>query len=77
MKIIQLFYQTILTEGSLLWEKYEFEIIKTVASSDNTSFTIFMKSPMPIEEMDNVVKELCDSLNYRFNTLSKYYRNEI
>ena len=44
--------------------KYEFEIIKTVASSDNTTFTIFMKSPMSVEEMDNAVRELCDSLNY-------------
>ena len=34
-----------------------------------------MKNKMPIAEMDNVVKEVCDALDYRFKTLSKYYRS--
>ena len=34
-----------------------------------------MKNKMPIAEMDNVVKEVCDALDYSFKTLSKYYRS--
>ena len=30
---------------------------------------------MPIEEMDVVVRELCNALDYRFKTLSRYYRS--
>ena len=30
---------------------------------------------MPIKEMDNVVRELCDALDYRLKTSSKCYRS--
>lgn len=38
-------------------------------------YLIYIKHFIPIKEMDNVVRELCDALDYRFKTLSKNFRS--
>jgi hypothetical protein len=61
--------------NSISWDKHVDEIINGVESGERSVFKVYMKNHMPIEEMDNVVRELCDALDYRFKTLSKYYRS--
>ena len=73
---IKVVFQVNLEEDVITWENHVNEIIDGVESGKKDVFKVYMKNLMPIEEMDNVVKELCDVLNYRFNTLSKYYRND-
>lgn len=74
---IKVIFQVDLEEDVITWENHVNEIIDGVESGKKDVFKVFMKNLMPVEEMDNVVRELCDSLNYRFNTLSKYYRNDV
>ena len=73
---IKIVYQTTPDENVLPWENHVNEIIDGVESGKKDVFKVYMKNLMPIEEMDNVVNELCDVLNYRFKTSSKYYRND-
>lgn len=63
-------------EGDIItWENHVNEIIDGVESGKRTVFKVHMKNLMPIKEMDNVVRELCDALDYHFKTISKYYRS--
>lgn len=71
---IKVIFQVNLEEDVITWENHVNEIIDGVESGKRAVFKVYMKNLMPIEEMDNVVGELCDALDYRFKTSSKYYR---
>lgn len=73
--IIKIVYQTRLDQGITPWENHVNEILDGIESGNCCSFKVYMTYAMPIAEMDNVVKELCDSIKYRFNTIPKYYRH--
>ena len=72
-KIVKVIFQVNLEEDVIAWEKHVDEILNGVESGEKSVFKVYMKNLMPIKEMDNVVRELCDALDYRFKTLSKYY----
>ena len=74
MNIIKIVYQTTPDENAIPWENHFSDIIDGVNEGKKTIFKVYMKNKMPIAEMDNVVKEVCDALDYRFKTSSKYYR---
>ena len=38
-------------------------------------FKVFMNNLMPIKEIDNTVRELCNKIKSHFHTTSKYYRS--
>lgn len=61
--------------NSISWDKHVDEIINGVESEERSVFKVYMKNHMPIEEMENVVRELCDALDYRLKTSLKYYRS--
>ena len=62
-------------KNSISWDKHVDEIVNGVESGERSVFKVYMKNLMPIEEMDNVVRELCDTIDYRLKTSSKYYRS--
>jgi hypothetical protein len=72
---IKVIFQVNLEEDVITWENHVNEIIDGVESGKKGVFKVFMKNLMPIKEMDNVVRELCDALDYRLKTSSKYYRS--
>lgn len=74
---IKVVFQTMLEEDVISWENHVDEIINGIKSGEQTSFKVYMKNLMPIEEMDNVAKELCDAIKYhcKYNN-TKYYRSE-
>lgn len=72
-KNIQVIFQVNKEENVIIWENHVNEIIDGIESGKRAVFKVYMKNLMPIKEMDNVVRELCDALDYRFKTLSKYY----
>ena len=72
---IIIIFQSEPEEDAISWENYDNEIIDGIESGKKTVYKVYMKNPMPIIEMNNVVRELCDALDYRFKTLSKYYRS--
>ena len=72
---IKIVYQTTPDENAIPWENHFSGIIDGINEGKKTTFKVYMKNKMPIAEMDNVVKEVCDALDYRFKTLSKYYRS--
>lgn len=74
-KIIKVSFQTNLEEDVITWDDHVNEIIDGVESGEKAVFKIHIKNLMPIKEMDNVVRELCDALDNRFNCLLKYYRS--
>ena len=61
--------------NAISWDNHVNEIIDSVESRGKAVFKVYMKNLMPIKEMDNSVRELCDTINTRFDTFSKYYRN--
>mgnify|MGYP006916060693 FL=1 len=65
------------TEKNIPWKNHVEEIINGIKSGVQNSFKVYMKNLMPIEEMDNVAKELCDAIKYhcKYNN-TKYYRSE-
>lgn len=75
MNIIKIVYQTTPDENAIPWENHFSDIIDGINEGKKTIFKVYMKNKMPIAEMDNVVKEVCDALNYRLKTSSKYYRS--
>jgi hypothetical protein len=74
-KNIKVVFQTNLEENVISWENHVNEIIDGIESGKRLTFKVYMKNLMPIKEMDNSVRELCDTINTRFDTFSKYYRN--
>lgn len=68
-------FQNKLKENVIAWENHVNEIIDDVESEKRTVFKVYMKNLMPIKEMDNVVREFCDVLDYHFKTISKYYKS--
>lgn len=69
-------FQTKPAEGAISWTNHVDEIINGVVSGDQTSFKVYMKNPMPITVMDDVVKELCDTIKCYFNCEAKFTRHE-
>jgi len=61
--------------NAISWDNRVNEIIDGIESGKRLTFKVYMKNLMPIKEMDNSVRELCDTINTRFDTFSKYYRN--
>lgn len=74
-KSIKVIFQVNQEEDVITWDNHVNEIIDGVESGKKTVFKVYMKNLMPIEEMDVVVRELCNALDYRFKTLSRYYRS--
>lgn len=74
-KNIKVVFQINQEEDVITWDNHVNEIIDGIESGKRAVFKVYMKHLMPIEEMDNVVRELCDTINSRFDTISKYYRN--
>lgn len=72
---IKIVYQTTPDENAIPWKNHFSDIIDGIDEGKKTTFNVYMKNKMPIAEMDNVVRELCDALDYRFKTLSKYSRS--
>ena len=75
MTNIKIVYQTTPEENEIPWENHFSDIIDGIDEGKKTTFKVYMKNKMPIAEMDNSVRELCDTINTRFDTFSKYYRN--
>jgi hypothetical protein len=74
---IKVIFQVNLEEDVITWENHVNEIIDGVESGKKDVFKVYMKNLIPIEEMDNVVRELSDTIDSRFNTISKYYRDTV
>ena len=72
---IKVIFQVNLEKDVITWENHVNEIIDGVESGKKDVFKVYMKNLMPIDEMDNVVRELCDTLDYRLKISSKYYRS--
>ena len=72
---IKVIFQVYLEKDVITWENHVNEIIDGVESGKKDVFKVYMKNLMPIKEMDNVVRELCDALDYRLKTSSKCYRS--
>lgn len=74
---VKVVFQTKPEEDAISWENHVDEIINGIKSGEQNSFNVYMKNPMPIGEMDNVAKELCDAIKYhcKYNN-TKYYRSE-
>ena len=75
--ILRIKFQTKPEGKAILWESHVDEIINAIKGVEQTSFKVYMKNLMPIEEMENVAKELCDAIKYhcKYNN-TKYYRSE-
>ena len=74
---IKVVFQTMPEEDVISWENHVDEIINGIESGGKTSFKVYMKNLMPIEEMENVAKELCDAIKYHCKyTETKYHRIE-
>lgn len=74
---IKVVFQTMPEEDVISWENHVDEIINGIESGGKTSFKVYMKNLMPISEMNNVAKELCDTIkcHCKYNN-TKYYRSE-
>ena len=74
---IKVFFQTKPEGKAISWENHVDEIINGIKGGEQTSFKVYMKNLMPIEEMENVAKELCDAIKYHCKyTETKYHRIE-
>jgi hypothetical protein len=76
MTNIKIVYQTTPEENDIPWENHFSDIIDGIDEGKKTTFKVYIKNKMPIAEMDTVVKEICDALDFRFGTLSNYCRND-
>ena len=74
-RIIKVNFQMNPKEDVIAWENHVDGIVNGIERGKRSVFKVYMKNHMPIEEMDNVVRELCDTLDYRLKTSSKYYRS--
>ena len=74
-KNIKIVFQTKQENDVVNWEKHACEIIRDIEIGDRTSFKVYMRNLMPIAEMDRVVCELCETINYHFDTVSKYSKD--
>ena len=75
--ILRIKFQTKPEGKAILWESHVDEIINGIKGVEQTSFKVYMKNLMPIEEMENVAKELCDAIKYHCKyTETKYHRIE-
>lgn len=63
-------------DSALLFDEFEEKVMNALERHDNTSFNVYIKNLMPIREMDNVVKELCDTIKWHFNCEAKSVRHE-
>ena len=75
MTNIKIVYQTTPEENTIPWKNHFSDIINGIDKGKKTTFNVYMKNKMSIAEMDNVVRELCDALDYRLKTSSKCYRS--
>lgn len=69
-------FQTKPAEGAISWTNHVEEIINGIESGGQTSFKVNMKNRMPINEMEKVAKELCDTIKCHFNCEAKFTRHE-
>ncbi|MBR1901987.1 MAG: hypothetical protein IJ826_03305 [Bacteroidaceae bacterium] len=74
-KNIKIVFQTKQENDVVTWEKHVDEIINGIECGKRTFFKVYMKNLMPIAEMDKVVCELCETINYHFDTVSKYSKD--
>lgn len=73
--ILKIKFQTEQANDTILWENHVDEIINGIERGEHNSFKVYMKNLMPISEMDNVAKELCDTIKWHFNCEAKYVRH--
>ena len=52
--------------NAISWDNRVNEIIDGIESGKRLTFKVYMKNLMPIKEMDNSVRELCDTINTRY-----------
>ena len=72
---IKVIFQTKVEKDVISWENHVNEIINGVEKGTSCKYKVYMINPMPIAEMDNVIKELCNTIEYRLNTVAKYHRD--
>ena len=49
---------------ALKWDDLEKVVFDKIKDDMNHSFHVIMKNPMPSEELDNVVRELCQRIEF-------------
>ena len=75
--ILRIKFQTKPEGKAILWESHVDEIINASTGVVQNSCKVYIKNLMPIEEMENVAKELCDAIKYHCKyTETKYHRIE-
>lgn len=61
---------------ALKWDDLEKDVIDKIKDDMNHSFHVIMKNPMPSEELDNVVRELCQRIEFEGDYRTTVSREE-
>lgn len=74
--VIKIKFQNDNKGDALSWEDYERKIMRDLETGHVSSYKVYMKNAMPISEINGVINELCNTISYHYNYVTKSYRNE-
>ena len=61
---------------ALKWEDLEKDVIDKIKDNMNHSFHVIMNNPMPSEELDNVIRELCNRMKFESDSKIVFSRED-
>ena len=62
--------------AALKWEDLEKDVIDRIKDDMNHSFHVIMNNPMPSEELDNVIRELCNRMKFESDSRIVFSRED-
>lgn len=63
-------------KDALKWDVFERVLIDSIKDGRNHSVKVFLSNPMPSEELDNVVRELCQRIEFEGDYRTTVSREE-
>ena len=63
-------------KDALKWDVFERVLIDSIKDGRNHSVRVLMNNPMPSEELDNVIRELCNRMKFESDSRIVFSRED-
>lgn len=73
-RIIKIVFST-KSNDDIPWCGYEQEIMNGI-HANKQSYIVSIKNCMPISELNNIIQELCNKIEYKLGYITKHYHND-
>ena len=60
--IIKIVFSNEYEENALTFDEFENAVVEAIKDCKKASFRVFLRNPMPLTELDNEIRELCQRI---------------